>query len=296
MGSAVSIDGALVNPESASVPVLDRGFLYGDSAFEVTRTYAGQPFALGLHLERLRHSCAQLSIPVDVDDATLRREVHEVLAAAGNTDAGAESYVRVVVTRGVTALGLSLEGELRPRRVMVAAPLKVHDPKLWEEGGALATVSISRSLDGTGASGVKASNYLPNILSLAAAHRRGAYEAISVGGGGELLEGSTSNLFLVHDGEVSTPPLEVGILGGITRRLVMEAAAEDGAAIRERLLFPPDLYSADEAFITSSTREVVPMVRADGVTLGGGRPGPVTQRLHAAFRRRADALLAEERV
>ena len=292
MGSAVSIDGALVDPGAASIPVLDRGFLYGDSAFEVTRTYGGQPFALGLHLQRLRHSCAQLEIPVDVDDATLRREVREVLDAAGNE----EAYVRVVVTRGVTALGLSLEGEVRSRRVMVAAPLKRHDPKLWEEGGGLATVAISRSLDGTGAAGVKASNYLPNILSLAAANRRGAYEAISVAGGGELLEGSTSNLFLVHGGEVSTPPLSVGILGGITRRLVIEAAAEDGVTIRERLLFPPDLYRADEAFITSSTREVVPMVRADGVPLGDGRPGPMTRRLHAAFRRRADALLAEERV
>ena len=103
MGSAVSIDGALVEPGAASIPVLDRGFLYGDSAFEVTRTYGGQPFALGLHLQRLRHSCAQLEIPIDVDDATLRREVREVLDAADNE----EAYVRVVGVVGNKAATVS---------------------------------------------------------------------------------------------------------------------------------------------------------------------------------------------
>lgn len=291
MGTAISIDGALVDPERAAVPVMDRGFLYGDSAFEVLRTYGGRPFAVGPHLDRLRWSCERLGIPVPVDDATLRREIRDGLGAAGND----ESYVRVIVTRGVTPIGLNLDHELSARRVIVVLELVPSaGPELYERGGELATVTMPRALDGTGAAGVKASNYLPNILSLAAAKQRGAYEAISVASGGELLEGSTSNLFLVHGGVVSTPPLGVGILEGITRRVVLEAAAEEGIEVRQRLLFPPDLYGADEAFITSSLREVVPMVRADGVTLGDGRPGPITQRLHAAFRRRAEAMLAAE--
>lgn len=289
MGTAISIDGALVEPESAAVPVMDRGFLYGDSAFEVLRTYGGRPFAVGPHLERLRWSCGRLQIPVPVDDDTLRREIREALDAADNQ----ESYVRVIVTRGVTPIGLHLDHELTARRVIVVLELvPPAGAELYEQGGELATVMTARALDGTAAAGVKASNYLPNILSLAAAKQRGAYEAISVAPGGELLEGSTSNLFVVHGGVVSTPPLGVGILEGITRRVVLEAAAGEGIEVRQRLLFPSDLYRADEAFITSSLREVVPMVRADGVVLGDGRPGSVTKRLHAAFRNRAEAMLA----
>lgn len=290
MSALICIDGVSTPPETASIPVLDRGFLYGDSAFEVLRTYDGQLFAADRHLDRLLDSCARLGIPpVDLD--VVRGEIDRTLAAAAN----AESYVRVVVTRGITAMGLSHDGDVQPRRVVVVLPLPEQPAHLYAEGAALATVTTARALDGTGAAGAKASNYLPNILALAQAKERGAYEAISVAAGGELLEGSTSNLFLVKDGALLTPPLDVGILDGITRQVVIEAARGDGLEVRERLLFPPDLYRADEAFITSTLREVIPMVRADGVPIGDGRPGPITRRAHAAFRARVRALLAAER-
>lgn len=291
MPTSVSIDGVLSDPSVASVPVMDRGFLYGDSAFEVTRTYDGQPFALGAHLARLRDSCERLGIHFDTDDATLMSEVDVALEAAGNP----ESYLRLIVTRGTSEIGLGVGRGERARRVLVVLPLPEQPAALYEQGVELATVMTARSLDGTSAAGAKASNYLPNILSLASAQARGGYEALSVASGGELLEGATSNVFLVADDVVATPLLSLGILGGITRRLVIEAAADEGIDIAERLLFPTDLYRADEAFITSSLREVIPVVRADGVTLGEGRPGPLTRRLHAAFRRRARALLAQER-
>lgn len=286
----ISIDGVVIDPEAAAIPVLDRGFLYGDSAFEVLRTYGGQPFEMSAHLARLSWSCERIGIP-PASEATLKSEIEAALRAAEND----ESYVRVIVTRGVTAIGLAVGESVRPRRVIVVLPLAPRDPALDREGVEVATVAIARALDGTGAAGAKASNYLPNILALEAARARGAYEAISVASGGEILEGSTSNLFVVKDGVVLTPPLSVGILGGITRRVVMRAAAEDGVEVRERLLFPPDLYRADEAFITSTLREVVGVARADGVVIGSGAPGPLTRRLHAAFRRTAAALLAEER-
>ncbi|MBX3273267.1 MAG: aminotransferase class IV [Sandaracinaceae bacterium] len=291
MGASVCIDGALVAPELASVPVMDRGFLYGDSAFEVTRTYGGQPFALGAHLDRLERSCERLGIPATGLGAALRPEIAVALGAAANE----ESYVRVIVTRGITDIGLGVGRGETPRRVVVVLPLTEQPAALYEDGVELATVMSARALDGTGAAGAKASNYLPNILALAAARARGGYEALSVGPGGELLEGATSNVFLVRGGRVATPPLGVGILEGITRRVVMEAAREGGVEVEERLLFPPDLYGADEAFITSSLREVVPVVRADGAVIGDGRPGLVTRRLAAAFARRRDALLAAER-
>ena len=291
MSAAVSIDGVLVDPATASVPVMDRGFLYGDSAFEVTRTYRGQPFAVGAHLARLRASCGALGIALGVTDDALRGWIHAALGAAS---LDGERYVRVIVTRGTTPIGLGTGRGENSRVVIVVLGLPDQPPGLYADGVELATVTTARALDGTGAGGAKASNYLPNILSLAAARERGGYEALSVGPAGEILEGATSNVFLVRGGVVHTPPLRVGILGGITRRLVIEAAADEGVEVVERLMFPPDLYRSDEAFITSSLREVVPVVRADGVTLGDGRPGPMTKRLHAAFRRRAEALLAQE--
>lgn len=290
MPTVIAIDGVLTDPETAAVPVLDRGFLYGDSAFEVLRTYRGQPFEMRAHLARLSWSCERIGMP-PVDERGVEREITAALDAAKNE----ESYVRVIVTRGITAIGLAVAQEVRPRRVIVVLPLGAQPAELYERGVEVATVAIARSLDGTGAAGAKASNYLPNILSLESARARGAYEAISVASGGELLEGSTSNLFVVKRGGVITPPLSMGILGGITRRVVMQAAKDEGIALEERLMFPPDLYGADEAFLTSTLREVIPIVRADGMQLGGGTPGPVTQRLHAAFGRVRDALLATER-
>ncbi len=286
MGTAVSIDGTLRDPAEAAVPVLDRGFLYGDSAFEVLRTYGGRAFAMDEHLSRLGDSCEKIGIP-RLDASTLRVEIEAALRAAENT----ESYVRVIVTRGVTAMGLAVAEEVNARRVIVVLPLAEQPRALYEDGVGVATVAIARSLDGTGAAGAKASNYLPNILALEVARKSGAYEAISVASGGELLEGSTSNLFLVRDRRVLTPPLAVGILGGITRRVVMQAAADENIEVEERLLFPPDLYRADEAFITSTLREVIPVVRADSVAIGAGRPGAITKKLHAAFRARVERML-----
>jgi len=283
MGAAVLIDGeAVADASAASVPVLDRGFLYGDGAFEVLRTYGGVPYAVRPHLARLRRSCERLSIPLAVNEETLAAEVTRGLAEAGNP----ESYVRIMVTRGVTEMGLAVPAELHPRRVLVVLPLKPQPPEMYAEGVEVATVVGGRALDGTGAAGAKASNYLPNVLSLSAARARGGYEAVSVGPAGELLEGSTSNLFLVRGGELYTPSTDLGILDGITRRTVLSAAGDLGVPVHEGLFFPPALYGADEAFITSSLREVVPVVRADGQPIGDGRPGAVTRRIHEAFRAR----------
>lgn len=291
MAAAVSIDGALVDAGLAAIPVMDRGFLYGDGAFEVLRTYGGQPFELWAHLARLTSSCERLGIPA-VDERTIAEDIGAALGAAGNE----ESYVRVMVTRGVTAMGIGVDAGVPARRVVVALPLPLQPEALYSRGVEVATVATARSLDGAGAAGAKASNYLPNILALEAARARGGDEAILVASGGELLEGATSNVFVVQGEVVCTPPLRIGILGGITRRVVMQAAEEAGVAVREAMLFPSDLYRADEAFITSTLREMVPVIGADGVRIGRGAPGPVTGRLRAAFDRVRRALLAEERL
>jgi len=277
----VAIDGEVVDSDEARVSVFDRGFLYGDSVFEVYRTYAGIPFAETEHLERLARSAARLMIPMPVSIETLSSEVRATLDAAGEGD----WYVRVIVTRGTGPLTYDPTTASAPLRVIIAAPVSVPPAERYERGIAVALLEASRPTDDARASGAKASNYLANLLAGHEAKQKGAQEALMLGRDGQILEGASSNLFIVKDGKVRTPEPQHGILVGITRATVMAAAAEDGLEVEEGEVRPEDLYDADEAFLTSSIREVMPVVSAEGRTIGSGVPGPVTKRLHAGYLR-----------
>ena len=277
----VCIDGSIVDSAEARVPVLDRGFLYGDSVFEVYRTYSGVPFAEREHLERLGRSADRLMIPMPASIDVLAAEVHATLAEAGE----GEWYIRVVVTRGTGPLTYDPTTASSPLRVIIVAPIAPHPEELYEHGAAVVLLNASRPTDDPRAAGAKASNYLANLLAVHEAKQKGAQEAIVLGRRGQLLEGASSNLFIVKDGVVRTPKPEPGILIGITRATVLEVCASEGLPVDETELLPEDLYDADEAFITSSIREVMPVVRADGRVIGDGKPGPVTARLREGYLR-----------
>ncbi len=277
----VSIDGQIVDSGEARVSVFDRGFLYGDSVFEVFRTYGGVPFGQREHLERLQRSADRLMISMPVSVETLSSEVDATLDAAGE----GEWYVRVVVTRGTGPLTYDLSTAIAPLRVIIAAPVSVPPAEHYEQGIAVSLLHASRPTADERASGAKASNYLANLLAVHEAKQEGAQEALMLGRRGQILEGASSNLFIVKDGKVRTPEIEPGILMGITRAAVLAAAAAEGIGVEEAEVRPEDLYGADEAFITSSIREVMPVVSADGRTIGSGVPGPVTKRLHEAYLR-----------
>ena len=277
----VSIDGVLVDPEDACVSVFDRGFLYGDSVFEVFRTYEGVPFGEREHLERLARSAERLMIPMPVSIDTLSAEVHATLEAAGE----GPWYVRVVLTRGRGPLTYDPGTAKDPLRVILVAPLSLPPSDHYERGVAVALMHASRPTDDARACGAKASNYLANLLAVHEAQQRGAQEALVLGKDGQILEGASSNLFIVRAGKGRTPEPQPGVLVGITRSVVLDAAAAEGVVIEEGEVRPEDLFGADEAFITSSIREVMPVVSADGRTIGTGVPGPVTRRLHAAYLR-----------
>jgi len=277
----VSIDGQIVDSGEARVSVFDRGFLYGDSVFEVFRTYGGVPFGQREHLERLQRSADRLMISMPVSVETLSSEVDATLDAAGE----GEWYVRVVVTRGTGPLTYDLSTAIAPLRVIITARVSVPPAEHYEQGIAVSLLHASRPTDDERASGAKASNYLANLLAVHEAKQEGAQEALMLGRRGQILEGASSNLFIVKDGKVRTPELEPGILMGITRAAVLAAAAAEGISVEEAEVRPEDLYGADEAFITSSIREVMPVVSADGRTIGSGVPGPVTKRLHEAYLR-----------
>ncbi|MBT8454027.1 MAG: aminotransferase class IV [Deltaproteobacteria bacterium] len=277
----VAIDGEVFDRDEARVSVFDRGFLYGDSVFEVYRTYAGVPFAEREHLERLARSAARIMIPMPVSIETLCSEVRATLEAAGEGD----WYVRVIVTRGTGPLTYDPTTAQSPLRVIIAAPVSVPPAERYEQGIAVALLEASRPTDDVRAAGAKASNYLANLLAVHEAQQKGAQEALMLGREGQILEGASSNLFIVTGGKVRTPEPQPGILVGITRATVIAAAADEGIEVIEGEVRPEDLYGADEAFLTSSIREVMPVVSAEGRTIGDGRPGPVTKRLHAGYLR-----------
>jgi branched-chain amino acid aminotransferase len=278
----VDIDGVLHAAAEARISVFDRGFLYGDSAFEALRTYQGRGFLQRDHLERLARSCKILRLPLSLSLEALEQRIARAVTASGL----AECYLRLVVTRGVATLGLDLSDAQQPSVLVYALALKLPHPKTYQEGIAVGLVRTLRSTDATPAAGAKASNYLAAALALDDVKARGCQEAILLGSRGEVLEGTTSNIFFVKGGELHTPALSAGILEGITRRTVLVLAKEHGLSCHEGELFPDDLYRADEVFITSSIREIVPVVRVETAVIGDGKPGPWVARLSAAYKQR----------
>jgi branched-chain amino acid aminotransferase len=279
-GKAVLIDGVLCAPDAARVSVYDRGFLFGDAVFEVLRTYGGALFAFDEHFARLRTSAERVLMEVPVDAATLRAEIEQGLVAAGND----ESNVRIVLTRGAGPVTLDPGTAGSPLRVVLVEAVVPPPRAAYADGIAVITVRTRRSVDGTAAAGAKVTNYLESLLAVREAKAQGAQEALIVDGRGDVLEGATSNVFVVKDGRLATPPVDAGILAGITRAHVLESARAAGMAVDERRLRPEHLKDADEVFVTSSIRELLPVVRVDGQAVGAGAPGPVARTLHRAFR------------
>ena len=279
MAAKVWIDGKPIDAHQAMVPVFDRGFLYGDSVYEVLRTFDRRPFKLKEHLDRLEHSARSLEMRLPARDE-IQRAVEETLREAGEANA----YVRIVVTRGAGEIALDPAAADEPRLIVIVRPVKLPEPAQYQGGVEVATVGRSRA--GHGATvdpTVKSGNYLVSVLAVAEARRRGAYEAILCDGVGRITEGGSSNFFVIKGGRLQTPPLSVGLLEGITRRTVIELCRGSGLSVDEVPLWPIDLRSADEALLTSSVRGLLPVVRVDGQPIGDGKPGPITRRVMALY-------------
>jgi branched-chain amino acid aminotransferase len=281
---AVYVNGLITPARDAVVPVYDHGFLYGEGVYETLRTYKRVPFLFERHMRRLRASAERLCLPVPFDDRTLAVWVADTVAAA---EPLREAYIRILLTRGVGELTYDLDATPAPSLVIIVKPIVEPPERAEREGIAISLVPILRNHPGSVDPVIKANNLLNNALAMQQALRRGGEEALMCNYRGELSECSQSNVFLVRHGMVLTPPSEAGLLEGITRAFVLELAAREGIEAREETLFPADLDTADEAFITGTTRELSPVVRVDDRVIGTGRPGPITLRLLQAYR--ADA-------
>lgn len=293
MPAVVNLDGTLVPPSAARVSVFDRGFLYGDSVYEVIRTYGGRPFELGAHLARLRHSADRIGLEPRWGAPRTAAEIERTLEASRGGDRpdpdaapwnAGERYVRVVMTRGAGEIGLDPALAVDPVALVIAQPLAGPPARAYADGVMAAVVGLRRASPQAIDPSAKTGSHLPNVLALREARAAGAYEALVLDERGFVTEGSSSNVFAVAGGRLATPPLAAGILEGVTRGLVLRLARATGVPADERPLRPEDLEGAEEVFITSTIREIVPVVRLGARAVGSGRPGPVTTRLHRAFR------------
>jgi branched-chain amino acid aminotransferase len=276
----IDINSELVLAEQARIPVFDRGFLYGDGVFETLRVYNGRPFRSHAHWERLCRSASliRLTIPFTQDD------FHERLERVISTNSLKEAVARVTVSRGVGSARFTLNYEQHPTTVFWARPFEAYPEKLYGDGAKIVIAKTRRINPDALNPAAKSANYLNSVLARAEAEDASALEAVMLNAHGFLTEGSVTNLFLVRRDALLTPSLECGVLPGITRATVLELAPRVGLAARENKLRADDMLQSDEVFITNSTLEVLPVVAVGEDSIGDGRPGNATRRLHRAYR------------
>lgn len=279
MEEMVYLNGALVPRGEARISPFDRGFLYGYGLFETMRSYGGCIFSLDRHLARMMRSAEKLGLAALLDPAELEQAVQKTLKANKLSDA----RIRLTVSAGEGERGLAPPKKGTLTIMVVAEKLALPSPQVYEEGIRTAIVSARRNSQSP-LSRIKSLNYLDGLIAHSEAVAAGADEAILLNERGFVAECSTSNIFLVVERQLLTPSEESGILPGITREVVLELAQGLGIAAVAGEIPVADLLGADEAFLTNSIIEVMPITEVDGKPIGPGKPGEVTKRLMAAYR------------
>jgi len=275
----IYVDGEWHSRESARVSVFDHGFLYGDGVFEGIRVYARRIFRLDAHLDRLYASARALALDMPV----AQKEMAEIVREAVRRNQREDVYIRLVVSRGAGELGIDPLSCPRPSVIIIVTEVRVYARELYANGIKVITSATRQVSHEAVDPRIKSLNYLKNILAKIDAQRAGAHEAILLNDAGFIAECTADNLFVVRRGELLTPSSHDGALAGITRGAVLELAAEAGIRGGEARLTRYDVYTADECFVSGTGAEIMPVVQADGRTIGEGKPGPVTQRLTKAF-------------
>ena len=280
MPGLVSINGKLVPSAEATVSVFDHGLLYGDGVFEGMRIYGGKVFRLEEHMERLYESARSIYLEVPMGIEQLTEETLKTVSANELT----EGYIRLIVTRGVGTLGLGPDRCDHPQVIIIADTIALYPEKYYEQGLEIITSSVIRNHPAALSPRIKSLNYLNNILAKIEGLQAGCVEALMLNHKGEVAECTGDNIFILKRGELYTPPLDAGILAGVTRQVVLELAAKEGITSHEVALTKHDIYVADECFLTGSAAEVVPVVKVDSREIGSGKPGPTTKRLEKLFK------------
>ncbi len=279
MSRKVYISGKLVPQAEATVSVFDHGLLYGDGVFEGLRAYGGRVFRLAEHVRRLYESAQAIWLSIPLSQEEFCGAINETVVANGIQD----GYVRAVVTRGAGTLGLDPNRCSNPQVIIIADAIALYPDELYEMGLEIVTVSVIRNHPAALNARIKSLNYLNNILAKIEGLQAGCIEALMLNHKGEVAECTGDNIFLVRDGVLYTPPLDAGILAGITRQAVIELAEAAGTEVKQVPLTKHDVYVADECFLTGTAAEVIAVVKIDSRSIGAGKPGPMTLDLKKRF-------------
>jgi branched-chain amino acid aminotransferase len=281
MALKVYISGALYDKEDAKISVFDHGLLYGDGVFEGLRSYQGKVFRLEEHLQRLWNSAKAICLEIPISREEMAQAVLDTLQVNGIQD----GYIRLIVTRGAGTLGLDPNRTANPQVVIITDRISLYPDEYYQKGLEIITVSTIRNHPAALSPRIKSLNYLNNILAKIEGLQAGCVEALMLNHKGEVAECTGDNIFLVSQGELLTPPIDAGILEGITRDAVIELAQQAGISVRQIPLTKHDVYVADECFLTGSAAEVIPVVKVDSRVIGDGKPGPITLDLTERFHR-----------
>jgi len=277
---AVWINGELVPPTEAAISVFDHGLLYGDGVFEGIRMYGNRILKCKTHLDRLYASARAVRLAVPYSREELTRAIRRTCEANERTD----SYIRLCVTRGAGTLGLNPFNCDQPTVFIIAASIQLYPQALYDSGMAVIVAKTIRNDPRALSPAIKSMNYLNNIQAKIEAIDAGVLEAIMLNWQGYVCECTGDNLFLVKDGRLLRPPLEAGILEGVTMRVVQELATQLSLPVEQRDITLDDVFSADEIFLTGTAAEVIPVTKVDERPIGDGQPGPITGKLIKAFR------------
>ncbi len=278
MSTRVWINGQLFDKYDAKISVYDHGLLYGDGVFEGIRIYAGKVFKHKEHIERLYESAKAIALTIPLTPEQMTTAVEDTVAANKKV----EGYIRLIVTRGPGSLGLDPR-KCEPNVIVIVDDISLYPKELYENGLEIITSSYTRNHPNAVNPRIKSLNYLNNILAKIEAIRANCLEAIMLNHKGEVAECTGDNLFIVKNGVLKTPPIDAGILEGITRNFVIDLAKGDGVPFAEATLTRHDIYVADELFLTGTAAEVIAVTKVDGRVIGSGKQGPITQRLRERF-------------
>jgi branched-chain amino acid aminotransferase len=273
MTTKINVNGDI--QDEAFISVLDHGFLFGDSVYEVICTFQGKPYFQDEHLKRLYASASGISMEVPYDQKWIKKQVQATLDIADNP----ESYIRIIVTRGVGDLDIDPSSCFKPNIIIFVKNIPHIPDEDYEKGIPVALVSIKRNSRDALDPAVKTGNYLNNVLARLEAQKMGAIDAIMVNSLGQLTEGTTSNLFFVREGRLLTPKKGCGILSGITREKIIQLAQENGIPLEEGAWPGDELLNAEEIFLSGTVKRVLPVSILDNRPVGVGKPGPITQKI-----------------
>jgi branched-chain amino acid aminotransferase len=280
MSLKIFITGQLYDKENAKISVYDHGLLYGDGVFEGIRAYGGNIFRCEEHLVRLWDSAKAICLAIPMSMKDMEKAIYDTLAANDLKDA----YIRLVVTRGAGSLGLDPNRTSDPQVIIITDKIVMYPAEYYENGLAIITASTIRNHPAALSPRIKSLNYLNNIMAKIEGLQAGCVEALMLNHKGEVAECTGDNIFLVRNGDVLTPPIDAGILEGVTREAVMEVARDSGLKVREIPFTRHDVYIADECFLTGTAAEVIPVVKVDDRPIGDGKPGKITKDLIKKFR------------